>query len=338
MEAMLRRYWPKWNGTMQERTGGWNNSTYFIYNEERSSVLRIYNTHSDHEKVEFEHTVLESLQQAQLNYRIPVPIKTETGETIVQLQDGSGKYACLFEYIEGTSPVEGCYPIAYSLGEAAGELSSVLAKIVPKVAPVYRPYYELLQAYPNCNPEYVLDFCEQPAKEFGDLYEELQIIRAAYEDICHSLAGIEKLPKQLVHGDLNVSNLLVDLEHTSEVTALLDFEFCTIDVRAMEAAVIITGLLGHDEEIEIVRRFCIAYATKTRLSSEEVAAIPHLMILRLVDVFLHFMSRFLNGTDEFNVLRQQVQMLAADLKKLEYSKSWMNEELSKLMGEACLSE
>lgn len=75
----------------------------------------------------------------ELSYKIPVPIRTLTGETIVQLQDGSGKYACLFEYIEGESPINGSYPIAHSFGEAAGELSSVLAKIEPRVASVYRP-------------------------------------------------------------------------------------------------------------------------------------------------------------------------------------------------------
>lgn len=74
----------------------------------------------------------------------------------------------------------------------------------------------------------------------------------------------------------------------------------------MEPTVIISGLLGHDEEEETVRRFCIAFANRISLSTEEIAAIPLLMILRLVDVFLHFMSRFLNGTDESSVLRQQV--------------------------------
>lgn len=338
IEAMMRRYWPKWSGTTQEGNGGWNNSTFFIENEERSCVLRIYNTHSDREKIEFEHAVLESLQQVQMSYMVPVPIKTETGETIVQTLDGSEKYACLFEYIEGATPIEGCYPIAHSFGEAAGELSSVLAKIDPKVAPIYRPYYEFQQSYPNCTPEIVLDFCEQPRQEFHDLYKELHIIKAAYEDICHSLVGIEKLPKQLVHGDLNVSNLLVDLEHTSQVSALLDFEFCTQDIRAMEPAVIIPGLLGHDEEVETVRRFCIAYGSRVSLSPEEIAVIPLLMTLRLVDVFLHFMSRFLNGTDESSVLRQQVQMLAGDLIKLEHSGKWIKEILSNLIGEACLNE
>ncbi|MGF7048051.1 Ser/Thr protein kinase RdoA (MazF antagonist) [Paenibacillus sp. DS2015] len=331
--AMMTRYWPKWSGTLQEGAGGWNNTTYFIRNEVRSCVLRIYNTHRDREKIEFEHAVLESLQQVQLSFKVPTPVTTLAGETIVVIEDGSGRYACLFEYIEGVSPNNGNSILANSFGEATGELSIALAKIIPEVPPAYRPYYELHQAYPNCSREVVLDFCNNPSTAFHDLHQDIQLLSTYYENICHSLAGLEELPQQLVHGDLNESNLLVHPDHVGQVTALLDFEFCTLDVRAMEPAVIISGLLGHEGEMVAVRRFCRAFGSRVRLSPEEVTAIPLLMILRKVDVFLHFMSRFFNGTDEPDVLRQQVQSLSADLKQLEYSQTWMEVELRALMDE-----
>jgi homoserine kinase type II len=332
MEAMMRKYWPMWNGSIQEGTGGWNNTTYFIENKEQSCVLRCYDTHRDIEKIQFEHAVLESLQHESLSFKVPIPVKTLAGETIIKMEDGSERFACLFQFIEGVSPKDSSAIIAYSFGEAAGELSAILATIIPVVSPAYRPYYELQNSYPMCTREIVLDFCENPPEPFHDLCSDVHTLGLAYKEICDSLSGLENLPQQLVHGDLNESNLLVHKDNVEQVIALLDFEFCTIDIRAMEPAVVISGLLGHQEEIEAVRQFCAGYGSKISLLLEEVAAIPVLMRLRKIDVFLHFMSRFYDGTDKPEVLHEQVKLLVADLKQLEISRTWMEEELSKLQG------
>lgn len=326
------------SGTIQKGTRGWNNTTYFIKNKAQSCVLRIYDTHRDRDKIKFEHAVLESLQAEKLSFKVPSLVRTLTGETIVQVEDGTGRYACLFEYIEGESPVDRSSMMIYSFGEAAGKLSTTLAKINPTGVPVYRPYYELEQSYPKCEREVVMDFCENPPEAFYDLRQDLHTLGEAYEDICNSLASLAELPKQLVHGDLNESNLLVDSKDAGKVTALLDFEFCTWDVRAMEPAVIISGFLGHEEDVNAVRHLCSAFGKQVRLLPEEIAAIPVLITLRIVDVFLHFMSRYFNEIDESSVLRQQVQMLTADLKKLSQSETWLEKELSLLMDDSCLSE
>lgn len=56
---------------------------------------------------------------------------------MVQLEDGAGKFSCLFEYIDGDSPTEQEFGYYESFGEAAGTLSVVLAEISPGLAPVY---------------------------------------------------------------------------------------------------------------------------------------------------------------------------------------------------------
>lgn len=332
IEEMMRRYWPKWSGSVVEGTGGWNNTTYFIKDIERSCVLRLYDTHRDRDKIEFEHAVLESLQHEYLSFKVPIIIKTQEGETIVQVEDGSGRFACLFQYIEGTSPKDSSAIIASSFGESVGELSAILATTNPGVSPVYRPYYELEHSYPMCTQEVVLDFCTNPPKEFNDLYKELHILGVTYKDICDSLAGLEKLPQQLVHGDLNESNLLVHGDNAEKIIALIDFEFCTLDVRAMEPAVVISGLLSHNDEVDTVRKFCTGFGSWIRLTPEEIVAIPVLMRLRKMDVFLHFLSRFLKGTDEPKILREQVPSLVIDLKQLANSRTWIEEELIMLLG------
>ncbi|OBA04561.1 aminoglycoside phosphotransferase [Paenibacillus polymyxa] len=328
MEAILRRNWPEWNGTLQRRAGGWNNTTYFVKSGGRSGVLRIYDTHRDRNKIEFEHAVLQELSRRSLSFRVPMPIRTITGETLAQVEEKRGKYVCLFEYIEGISPTEQDASFAYSFGEAAGELSALLATFKLGMIPVYRPYYALQQSYPLCNREVIQGFCLNPPEPLKDLHEELRLIGKVYEEIIDSLHALEELPHQLVHGDLNASNLLVKKSNPSQVAALLDFEFCTLDVRVMEPAVILSGFLGQLEETTAVREFCRGFCRQVRLSHAEIDALPVLMLLRKVDVFLHFLSRFLEGTDQPHVLQEQVKQIADDLLQLSTSSSWIQEELA----------
>lgn len=279
-------------------------------------MLRIYNTHRDRDKIEFEHTVLQKLMKLSLPFRIPVPILSSTGETLVQLKEGGGKFACMFQYIEGDSPGEKQSGYYESFGNAAGTLSAVLAKVNPGLSPVYRPYYELRQAYPLCTGTVIRQLCLTPGEPFSGLVQELWLLYMAYEKIADLLTELEGLPHQLVHGDLNASNLLVEAHDHRQVAALLDFEFCTFDVRAMEPAVVLSGLQGHTGEQTAVRDFCRGFSRRVRLTEAEIKAIPVLMLLRKVDVFLHFVTRYLEGTDEAYVLQEQVKQLSADVTRL----------------------
>lgn len=327
IQQLLQANWPDWNGDTVKGPTGWNNTTCFIYNSRRRSVMRIYNTHRDKSRIEFEFAVLDSLQPMNLSFKIPSPIPSTSGEKTVRVQDGSDRYACLFAYIEGAHPEEDSIQAAYSFGEKTGELVHVLAICSVGKEPVYPPYFELLQSYPSCSKAFILDFCMQPPLEFQEQRDELLSLQEAYIDICSRLDSIKSLPQQLVHGDLNFSNLLVDSENMYTVTALLDFEFCTLDVRVMEPAVVISGFLGIRDEREIIRQFCEGFASVVRLSAEEIIAIPVLMRLRLVDVFLHFLSRYRKGTDEVHILKEQVDMLANGFKSLERSQEWMEDLL-----------
>lgn len=301
---------------MEKRSGGWNNTTYIIKGNGRKGVLRIYDTHRDKEKIEFEHKVLLELNKLNLPFGTPQPVCTVDGNTLVLLEELDGKFACLFRYIEGDSPAGEDAGYYESFGLAAGQLSAALAGMNPGLQPVYRPYYELLQAYPLCTRETVRELCQNPPEALQELKAGLSTLYQAYSDIAGSLQGLEALPHQLIHGDLNASNLLMNKEDHRQVAALLDFEFCTYDLRAMDAAVVLSGLLGHPEEGRVVRDFCRGFSRSIRLTDAEIAAVPALMLLRKIDVFLHFVTRYWEGTDEVNVLHEQTGLLSADLIQL----------------------
>ncbi|QUL57684.1 phosphotransferase [Paenibacillus tritici] len=320
MEAIISRFWPEWKGTLRKRSGGWNNTTYFVESGERRAVLRVYDTHRDRNKIEFEHTVLLKLNGQDLPFAVPAPILSITGETMVQLEEGEGKFACLFGYIEGKSPSGQDSGFYESFGESAGALSAVLSEMKLEIPAVYRPYYELERSYPLCTREALRDWLTQLPEPLQKLTPELKVLVEAYESVADSREQLENLPHQLVHGDLNPSNLLVDGENGEQVIALLDFEFCTRDVRVMEAAVILSGMLCHEDEERIIRDFWRGYSRKIMLSAEEFKAIPTLMLLRKVDVFLHFVTRYWQGTDEVHVLQEQIAVLAAEIQQMSGGK------------------
>lgn len=324
MNTMVKRYWPNWNGEIQEGNSGWNNTTRYLEIGGKRLILRIYETHRDRDKIAFEHEVLEKLAVMPLSFATPLPVHTPgEGETILPLADGSGRYGCLFTYIEGICPEKGAFQGAYAFGRAAAELLSALALVTPDLPHVYRPYYELQQSYPACSYERVMAFCEDPPEVFHDLGVSLVLLKNTFKEVYGELEGFSKLPQQLIHGDLNPSNLLVKEGQPSEIAALLDFEFCTRDVRAMEPAVILADLLGYAGKKELIPQFIEGFGAVLKFSPEETAAIPVLMELRKVDVFLHFMSRYLNGTDTCMVLREQIPALAAGLLALEQDNSWI---------------
>ncbi|WFR61882.1 phosphotransferase [Paenibacillus amylolyticus] len=131
---------------------------------------------------------------------------------------------------------------------------------------------------------------------------------------------MEQLPHQLVHGDVNASNVLAD-QQDGEICAILDFEFATWDLRVMELAVPMSDLLTMDQSEDwmwqaqegLIRGF----REQVGLEPEELLAIPQLILLRSLDVVMHFISRMFEGTDEPGVAVDQIV-------KLKQRMDWMS--------------
>ncbi|NMO97865.1 phosphotransferase [Paenibacillus lemnae] len=330
LHSIISKHWPGRDGEITEGRSGWNNTTRYLHNENFSSVIRIYNTHQDMEKIQFEHHVLEQLQQRSLPFMTPKIVPTVNGETAVRLPDEMGRCLCVFDYIPGAGPETDSFGAAYSLGKTAAGLSKELGELDLKRKPVYPPYFELTASYPECTPQAVRDFCERPPAAFQDVQGSLLSLYAAYAEVAKRLKPLSSLPKQLVHGDLNPSNILVDSQHPDIVTAVLDFEFCTLDIRVMEPAVTISDLLGYEGKQELIERYCRGFGEVLKLREDEVNALPILLQLRKVDVFLHFLRRYLNGTDQPEVLKSQTVALHAELAELQMDQDWLSDAVTLL--------
>lgn len=316
-ESALRRYFADgdWN-ILAGGESGWNNTTRYLSSGAETYVLRLYETHRDAGKIRFEHETLLALAAERLPFAVPRPVRDRTGETFFRLDDGSDRYGCLFAYIPGRRPDSAKPAAARAVGTAVGQLGSALARIRVNAEPAYPPYYEMDSAHPSCPPEKIAAFCERPPAGFRSLAAELRMLHEEWLGFRSRLPLLRGLPHQLVHGDINDSNLLAEEENPDAIAAVLDFEFCTRDLRAMEPAVALSGLLDTEAADEAVPAFLEGYAAHAALDAPEREALPTLVKLRKLDVFVHFLGRLLDGVDGEETLREQTAEAAAGLRRL----------------------
>lgn len=350
-EDVLASFGLRGNWSVTEGRSGWNNTTRYMENNDGDKlVLRVYETHRDAGKVRFEHAVLRALNGSGLPFAIPCPIVAPDGGTYVRLSDGTDRLACAFAYLDGDRPPEREPGAAYAIGEAAARLSEGLAAVLPNETPAYPPYYELDRAYPLCTEERMEALCADPPAAFAAEAGRLRTLAGALRDIRAALPRLRELPHQLVHGDLNASNLLGTADR---VSAVLDFEFCTRDARAMEVAVLVSGYVDEasmpsDEEedarldaiskpadddteaaLRLAEEALRGFGSRRKLTLAEAEAVPLLVRLRKLDVFLHFLSRYWDGVDGAEVLLAQLRSAERGLARLD--------RLGERLQRACLT-
>lgn len=327
VRQILRQYGRDHGWTILDVKGrGVNNTTRFIGMGDEKYVLRIYETHRDEDKVAYEHAVLFSLNDFsdELPFHTPLPVRMPDGNSFVRLPD-DGQLAAMFRFVEGQPPERGLATLRH-LGEATAHLSKVLAKVKVDLNPVYAPYYEIEETHPRCSLEQFVQFCHQPSDEFAEERDMLAAIAPYIESVKDKLPRIKEMPHQLIHGDLNTSNALMNEE--GNVAALLDFEFVTYDLRVMEVAVFLADLIRADQPIgetmEQLSAYMEGYRSIIRLSDEERQAMPLLLILRRLDVVVHFVGRYWDGVDDISVARGQIR-------NMYHLTKWLDEHAGRLV-------
>ncbi|MDF2985429.1 MAG: aminoglycoside phosphotransferase [Eubacterium sp.] len=328
LEALLKQFIPgsKWN--VKQGKGGVNNTTRFVETAKEKYVLRIYETHRDMDKVKYEHSVLSELEKTGVAFGTPRPVKGIDNQTVKYTEDG--RLAALFSYMEGITPVFDKPRQLYSFGLTTAKLTCTLVNIKTELAPVYRPYYEIENTHPKCSVGDVIRFCEMPSPEFTEYKAELLEVAAQLKKFRENLTGLRQLPHQLIHGDLNASNVLADTE--GNICAVLDFEFVTEDLRVMELCVCLSEIINMEQTKEALweklRAFLEGYGTVLKLTGAEISVIPLLIMLRRLDVFIHFLGRFRDGIDRMDIVIDQMKNVAAQAR-------WLEAHEHKIMAMCC---
>ncbi|MDQ0232566.1 phosphotransferase [Metabacillus malikii] len=330
LKEILQQYFPNTLHTINVRNGknGYNNTTKYIEDGRNKYVLRIYETHKDEEKVKIEHEVLMKLnERKQLPFNVPKPVIHNNGQSFYRLRDETNKIVSLFYYIDGQNPQLDSEGQVYEFGYLAASLLHAFDKLSITQPFIYRPYYEIENAHPKCGMTDMINWCSTPPDEFKTYKSKLLLIKEQLMTIQKVIPRLKTLPHQIIHGDLNHSNILQG--KNGHINTILDFEFATNDLRAMEVAVCLSELSVKEANIDDrfwrkVSAFQSGFSSVMKLTNEEIEVLPTLIHLRRLDVFVHFLGRYLDGIDEIDVLIEQIE-------NLEKNQQWLSEGKQKIL-------
>jgi homoserine kinase type II len=320
IEAILEQYFETSGWSIVPGESGVNNTTRFIDHNSQTYVLRIYENHCDLDKVKYEHAVLQKLQQGKLSFRVPSPKAALNGNTYVHTQ--SAKIAVLFNYIEGIRADLGNVRQVNSIGSAMGELVEHLEKLSIPLAAAYERYYELYEIHPLVNRSRLNAWMQEMETELGSA--EMRLLRNEIVRVEEAIPVWSRLPMQLVHSDLVAGNVLAGKD---SVTGILDFEFVTLDLRAMDAAVFLNEIIRyHEDRWELLEAFIQGYGQSGKMTAEEIAAMPRLILLRSIVLCIHFLGRHWAGIDPHSELPSYVRSFARVHRWLQLNESRLIEQ------------
>lgn len=299
--------------------GSSSNHLALITAENHQKAVLCTFAHEQPQQLAYVHEVLGALSTHALSFHVPTPMHTRTGEYWHMLDDGYRNWLMtLTPWYAGEHPDADEVSVATLAGSALAELLNALAHVqTTSTAPT--PYAQLQRIHP-----YVID----PVAALRAAPLEMPVIQQVIEIVITLQQQLpelyESLPQQIIHGDFTPRNILV---HDQKINAVLDFELCRHDVRALDIAVALLAWGGFDanHRADAMHAFFAALQRDVSLTDAEIHALPSLLRLVRVVRLLHALGRFQQGVERSVV----VERAAASLLILD---TWLIEHPDALMS------
>jgi homoserine kinase type II len=298
---------------------GANNQLHQIKVNDQLYMLRIYTNFNELQKLQYEHEILDQLKTFNLTFTVPAPIKTKNNSSFVSIE---GSILALFPYIEGIEASRGSINF-YELGRVVGELTVALGNCKTPIIPPFLPTYRLLDIYPNLTEKNLNAFFDTHnlnQETISYFQTELEGLKERIPDL------IGKLPNQIIHGDLMLSNILI---HREKIAGILDFEFVSSDFRMSELAITISQFIRNtandDQLLKDVNDLVKGYRQFIAVTNDEINALPDLIKIRMTTLVLHFLSRYFNNLNDLKIVENQ-------LIRFNYVVKWVDKNRAQLLG------
>jgi homoserine kinase type II len=311
-------------------TGGVNNLVYRVETAASSPrILRVYRNHADVDRVRHEMALLATLRDAALPFAVPTPLATHAGALVhtLQLEDDllTGALAVLWTEVAGTHPDPADPGQAEAAGAALALLDMALADIDPTTLPgrSVLPLRDLRRrvSAPDDSEAALLQL-PLPAEDTASLVDQLRVAETQIPPLYASL------PQQLVHADVDPSNLLME---GAQVSGVLDFEFAHYDLRIADLLVPLSWwdpeLFGSGAEWGIMEALGRGYTAHLPLLPGEAQALPLLFRLRTIGGLLRDIAWYRQGRrSEQRVLERVAYTLMRE--------RWLQRNASRLLAMA----
>jgi homoserine kinase type II len=267
--------------TVEPLAGGINNTTHLVRTGAGDFVWREHRARRPQATILYEHHLLTWLAQQPLSFGVPVPLAARDGSTLIEGDDGA--LHALFTRLPGQRPDPANPVHLQAVGRGLGELHTALARYPLDPRPGVGRYGDLYQIHPRVPDPDTLTPADLGLPDTPAYADDLAWWRGEMAALRAWLAAhYDGLPHQVIHGDFDGSNTLVEGDR---LTGILDFEFSSPDARAMDVA---SGLMFSMRPWEnadpwpAATAFSRGYRQWTMLTPAEAAALPWLTRLRNV--------------------------------------------------------
>jgi len=300
---------------------GLTNLTKILIMNDQKYVIRIYNRHTKNvESIKFEAQITSYLSKQNLSFVVPVFLNTNAGEQYVHLSDGT--LGAIVSFVEGTVPEISNIQQATEFGCVVGEITSALSQYEAELKFEGIPFTEIYNLHPLADYHAVASFIKDPPFEISQT--ALNFYKEMVSFVEQNKLELLELPKQLVHHDLLIYNLL---SKDNRIYGVLDFDFTSLDISFME----FTISLNHVIELtngswDLTEAFIKGYSQFRKCTYREMnqlqllTQIYHIAVLHIYigqhysgrnieQNFNYILNQFLRRNDWLNKHRTSIKQL-----------------------------
>jgi homoserine kinase type II len=261
--------------------GGAANENWIVRTATGTVVVRGVDKGRSRSDIQFEHSFIRALGREGFPYRLPQPLRTRTGRTVVKK---SGMYVWLYEYIEGSNSRPCREDVIAQMAHAmatAHNLARRFSLRQVKKTPIALEDLWLEHTLRHWQLK-LTDSLDQHCRFFGARVQEcigiLEQLRCT---------RYHELPRLPIHGDMCLANVVFS---GSRLTGIIDFGHCCSDTAVRDISVALCYECADREhgfklDLRAARRFLQVYHKISPVSREEIALIPAIAMAESADLF-----------------------------------------------------
>ncbi|WP_438351031.1 phosphotransferase [Paenibacillus sp. FA6] len=318
IDVIVRNYFEDSAYNIDPVPFGLTNLTKILTMNDQKYVIRIYNRHTKNvESIKFEDQITLYLSKQNLSFVVPVFLNTNEGEQYVHLSDGT--LGAIVSFVEGAVPEMSSVQQATEFGSVVGEISSALSQCAADFKFEGVPFTEIYSLHPLADYDAVASFIKAPP------FEIPQTALNFYEEtICfmeQNKNELIELPKQLVHHDVLIYNLL---SKENKIHGVLDFDFTSLDISFMEFTISLNHIIQlTNGSWDMTEAFIRGYSQFRKCTYREMNQLQFLTQIYHIAVLHIYIGQHYSGKNieqNFNYILSQFQT----------RNDWLNKHLSSI--------
>jgi homoserine kinase type II len=261
--------------------GGEVNENWIVRTAMGTVVVRGVSKGRSRSDIQFEHSFIRALGREGFPYRLPQPLKTRTGRSVVMK---NGTYVWLYEYIEGSNSRPRREDVIAQMAHAMATAHSATRHFSLrqlKKTPIALEDLWLVRTLRHWQLK-LTDSSDERCRFFGARVQEcIGILEQLRDTRYHAL------PRLPIHGDMCAANVIFS---TRQLVGIIDFGHCCSDTAIRDITIALRYECANREhrfklDLDAARHFLRVYQKISPLSHEEIALIPAIAMAESADLF-----------------------------------------------------